>query len=151
MTAVGIRPAGRADLATVEEIVEKAYTPWIAVMGMRPMPLDADYRRLIADDRVSVLENGELDAIIVLIPERDCLLVDNIAVRPDRQGRGLGRRLMTFAEHQARTLGLGSLRLITNQKMLSNIALYTSLGYRETGREESNGRAVVLMRKDLPL
>ena len=146
---MGIRPAEPADLAAVEEIVAKAYTPWIAVMAMKPIPMVADYGRLIADERVSVLENGEIDAIIVLIPEQGALLVDNVAVRPDRQGRGLGRRLMTFAEHQARTLGLGSLRLYTNEKMLSNIALYTSLGYLETGRELLNGRSVVLMRKDL--
>jgi ribosomal protein S18 acetylase RimI-like enzyme len=148
---MGIRPAEPSDLAAVEEIVGKAYTPWIAVMGTKPMPMVADYERLIADDRVSVLENGEIDAIIVLIPEQDGLLVDNVAVRPDRQGRGLGRRLMTFAEHQARTLGLASLRLYTNEKMVSNIALYTSLGYRETGREVLNGRSVVLMRKVLQL
>jgi GNAT superfamily N-acetyltransferase len=40
-------------------------------------------------------------AIIVLLPALNYLLLDNIAVSPKRQGVGLGRRLLAFAETEA--------------------------------------------------
>lgn len=132
---MGIRQAEQSDLAAVRAIVEAAYGPWVPIVGVRPRPMDADYPALVAGGLVHVLENGEVDALIVLHPEPGALLVENVAVRPDRQGRGLGRRLMAFAEFRARSLGLSSVRLYTHEKMISNIGLYTSLGYVETGRE----------------
>jgi GNAT superfamily N-acetyltransferase len=146
---MGIRIAELADRTAIEQIVRAAYEPWAEVIGVEPLPMVADYGRLIAGGQVHVLENGELDALIVLEEEPDVLLVENVAVRPDRQGRGLGRRLMAFAEFRARSLGLPALRLYTNEKMISNIALYESLGYRETGRETIDGRHAVHMRKQL--
>jgi ribosomal protein S18 acetylase RimI-like enzyme len=146
---MGIRLAESADRGAVETIVRTAYEPWAQRIGVRPLPLFADYGELIARGRVHVLENGGIDALIVLEVLDGVLLVENIAVRPDRQGRGLGRRLMAFAEFRARSLGLQALRLYTNEKMTSNIGLYESLGYRETDREAIDGRHVVHMRKEL--
>jgi GNAT superfamily N-acetyltransferase len=146
---MGIRIAELTERTAIEEIVRAAYEPWVDVMGVEPLPMVADYGRLIGRGQVHVLENGELDALIVLEREPEVLLVENVAVRPDRQGRGLGRRLMAFAEFRARSLGLSAVRLYTNEKMISNIALYESLGYRETGRETVDGRHVVHMRKEL--
>jgi GNAT superfamily N-acetyltransferase len=110
--------------------------------------MDADYERLIGEGHVFVA--GPADGLIVLVPEDDVLLVENVAVRPSLQGQGLGRRLMAFTEQRARLLGLPALRLYTNEKMTSNISLYKSLGYRETARELLAGRHIVHMRKDLP-
>jgi ribosomal protein S18 acetylase RimI-like enzyme len=146
---MGIRLAEPGDHATVRKIVDAAYEPWAEAIGVRPLPLETDYAELIADRRVHVLENGAVDALIVLRPIDGVLVVENLAVRPDRQGRGLGRRLMAFAEFRARSLRLPALRLYTNEKMVSNIGLYESLGYRETGREEVEGRRVVHMLKEL--
>jgi ribosomal protein S18 acetylase RimI-like enzyme len=146
---MGIRVAESADRVAVEAIVQAAYEPWVQVIGVRPLPLVADYGELISQGHVYVLENGGIDALIVLEVTDGVLLVENVAVRPDRQGRGLGRRLMAFAEFRARSLGLTALRLYTNEKMTSNIGLYESLGYRETEREAKDGRHVVHMRKKL--
>ena len=146
---MGIRLAESADQAAVEAIVKAAYEPWVSVIGVPPLPMVADYADLIARGLVHVLENGELDGVIVLVAEPGALLVENVAVRPDRQGRGLGRRLLAFAEFRARSSGLPALRLYTNEKMIPNIGLYESLGYRETGRETVDGRSTVHMRKDL--
>src|SRR4051812_1442290 len=150
---MGIRPAEAVDRESVEAIVKAAYDPWIPVIGMEPVPLTADYAELIDAGLVYVLENERMiDALIVLRPEDDDLLVENVAVSPDRQGRGLGRRLLAFAEFRARSLGLPAVRLYTNEKMISNIGLYESLGYRETVREALPGASelhVVHMRKEL--
>src|SRR5690348_18234901 len=111
-----------------------------------------DYAALIADGAVSVLEadgDGTIAAIIVLLSKPDHLLLDNIAVRPDRQGSGLGRRLVAFAESEARRLGYAELRLYTHEKMTENIALYTRLGFHETGRRHEAGYDRVFMTKPI--
>ncbi|MBO2462868.1 GNAT family N-acetyltransferase [Actinomadura violacea] len=144
----GVRPAAAADRARVEEIVEAAYAPWAEAIGTRPMPMDDDYVALIGAGHVYVTGPGP-DGLIVLIPEDGVLLVDNVAVDPALHGTGVGTRLLAFAEDRARDLGLPRLRLITNERMTTNIARYERLGYRETGREVLKARNVVHMAKAL--
>jgi ribosomal protein S18 acetylase RimI-like enzyme len=143
-----MRLARPEDRAAVERLVHDAYEPWIKVIGMRPAPMSADYGALIGAGRVHVTD--DLEGLIVLVPQDDGeLFVDNVAVRPESQGKGIGRELLAYAEEEARRLGLLALCLFTNVKMTSNIALYTSLGYVETGRIGSEGRSAVVMRKEL--
>ncbi|MEV4168610.1 GNAT family N-acetyltransferase [Nonomuraea sp. NPDC049709] len=142
-----MRLAEQSDVVAVERLVRDAYTPWIEIIGMRPLPMEADYAALVAAGRVHVTDG--LEGLVVLVPEDGVLLVENVAVRPELHGKGIGRALMAYAEDEARRLGLRALRLYTNVKMAANIALYESLGYVETGREGVEGRAAVLMRKQL--
>lgn len=146
-----IRRAEPADRAVVEQIVRDAYSMYIERIGKPPGPMLDDYGALIADGVVSVCEgsDGTIAALIVLLPKPDHLLLDNIAVRPDRQGRGLGRQLIAFAESEARRLGHAELRLYTHQKMTENIALYARLGFVETGRGQEAGYDRVFMTKRL--
>ncbi|MFF5211428.1 GNAT family N-acetyltransferase [Streptosporangium sp. NPDC000396] len=138
------------DLPVIEGIVAEAYQPWAELIGIRPKPMDDDYAAHVAAGYVHLLEEeGETAGLIVLIPEDGVLLVDNVAVAPGRHGRGLGKRLLAFAEAQAREAGLGALRLITNALMKPNIALYERLGYEITDRRRSGPRDVVFMRKRL--
>jgi ribosomal protein S18 acetylase RimI-like enzyme len=146
-----IRTAEPADQEKVEEVVRAAYQPWADALGIRPMPMDADYAALIGQGRVHLTGPAEIDGLIVLVPEDEALLVENVAVRPDLHGRGIGRRLLAFAEDEARRLGLPAVRLYTNARMTRNIALYTALGYTETGRHTLHVGEVVLMRKPLRL
>ena len=83
------------------------------------------------------------------MPKPDHLLLDNIAVRPDRQGEGLGLRLIGFAEGETRRLGHAELRLYTHVIMTENIALYARVGFVETGRGREAGYDRVFMTKRL--
>jgi GNAT superfamily N-acetyltransferase len=146
-----IRRARPEDRGAVEAIVHAAYAIYVDRIGKPPGPMLDDYARLIADGLVSVFEDasGTIAAIIVLVPQPDHLLLDNIAVRPDQQGQGLGRRLIAFAEDEARRLAFAELRLYTHEKMVENIALYTRLGFAETGRGHQAGYDRVFMTKRL--
>ena len=146
-----IRRARPEDRETAEAIVRDAYSIYIPSIGKPPGPMLDDYATLIAEGAVSVLEdaNGAIAALMVLLPKTDHLLLDNIAVRPDRQGQGLGRQLIAFAEAEARRLGHAELRLYTHATMTENIALYTRLGFIETGRGHENGYYRVFMTKRL--
>ena len=87
--------------------------------------------------------------VIVLMSEEDSLLVENVAVSPAAQGNGYGRRLMEFAEQQARSRGLSRLTLYTNEIMTENLVIYSRLGYRETARRTEGGYRRVYMEKRL--
>jgi GNAT superfamily N-acetyltransferase len=52
-------------------------------------------------------------------------------VAPEARGLGLGRRLLQELERQAREMGVGMLRLETNNALSEAIALYRGSGYRE--------------------
>lgn len=72
---------------------------------------------------------------IVLVLEKDCLLVANVAVQPEWAGLGLGGALMAHAEKECRELARGELRLSTHVDMPETIGLYAHLGWEETGRD----------------
>ena len=146
-----IRRARPEDRAAIEVLVRDAYGIYVERIGKPPGPMFDDYGRLIAEGAVSVLEetNGNLAGLIVLLRQSDHLLLDNIAVRSDRHGRGLGRRLIAFAESEARRSGYAELRLYTHEKMTENIALYRRLGFIETGRGDHGGYDRVFMAKRL--
>jgi GNAT superfamily N-acetyltransferase len=79
----------------------------------------------------------------------DHLWVENVAVAPDQQGRGLGRRLLRHAEDEARRQGRHEIALLTNERYAANIARYTRSGYRETHRVPHLGTDLVYFRKTL--
>lgn len=77
------------------------------------------------------------------------MLIFSVAVRPEYQSRGLGRRLLEWAEQETRQRGLRRICLYTNAMMEYNLALYQWLGYRETHRETTAGSTRVYMDKEL--
>lgn len=145
-----LRRARAEDAAAVADLVNRAYAKYVPRIGRPPAPMLDDYPDVIRQHEVWVSEKDDaIVAALVLILEKDTLLLDNVAVDPSYQSRGLGRRLMSFAESEARRQGYSSIRLITNEKMTENIAFYGRLGYRETEREILRERYIVHMRKDL--
>jgi ribosomal protein S18 acetylase RimI-like enzyme len=145
-----IRLAHIEDLAAVEAIVQSAYARYVPLIGRRPGPMLDDYADLIGKGHLHVLSDGDgISGILVLIPEEHGMLLDNVAVSPDAQGRGHGRALIAFAERMARERGLKAIRLYTNEAMTENIALYGRLGFVETRRGAEEGFRRVYMEKFL--
>jgi GNAT superfamily N-acetyltransferase len=109
-----------------------------------------DYGALIDAGHVHVAErDGAVQGILVLIPQDGAMLLDNVAVAPGAQGSGLGRLMLTFAEHAATQAGCHAIKLYTNEAMTENLALYARNGYAETHRVEEKGLRRVYMRKAL--
>ena len=145
-----IRTATPADVPAIADIVDQAYRHYTARIGKPPGPMLDDYAARVAEGLVWVLEEeAAITGIIVLLSAPDYLLLDNIAVSPARQGLGLGRRLLVFAEAEALRRGYREIRLYTHQEMVENQRLYASIGYEETGRGAEAGYERVFMRKQL--
>jgi GNAT superfamily N-acetyltransferase len=143
-----IRKARPAEADTVRAVVLDAYRHYVPIIGAAPGPMLDDYAVRIAAGQAWVLEHGgAIAAILVLEEAADGLLLDNIAVRPDRQGQGLGGVLLDFAEAEAARRGFGGISLYTNALMHDNIAIYQKRGYAVFDRRTEKGFDRVYMRK----
>jgi ribosomal protein S18 acetylase RimI-like enzyme len=150
MAEKSVRPAEPEEAAAVGDLVRASYSKYVERIGREPAPMLEDYAALVRAGEVWVLaEGGEVLGVLVMRPAEDHLFVDNVAVAPGHQGRGLGRELLAFAEARARRDGLSEVRLYTNEKMHENLAVYARLGFEETGRRLDGGYQRVFMRKRL--
>jgi GNAT superfamily N-acetyltransferase len=147
-----VRPARPDEAEAVGALVEAAFSRHIAAVGRRPAPMDDDHAARIAQGQQYVIDDdtpGTLAASIALVEEADHLVVNNVAVAPDRQRQGHGRALLAFAEDEARRRGLPEIRLHTHARMADNLIMYPRLGYVESGRENQGGFDRVLFVKTL--
>ena len=148
MTVPVPRRAGAGDAAGIAGCVRAAYSHYVERIGRPPGPMLEDYDEVVRDHRAYVIEQGgKVVGVLVLIEKEGGLLFDNIAVRPARQGEGIGRRLMEHAESEARRLGYAHLDLYTHERMTEKIAMYERVGYVEIGRRTERGFPRVYMRK----
>jgi ribosomal protein S18 acetylase RimI-like enzyme len=143
-----IRQARAGEADAVSAVVHAAYQHYIARIGKPPGPMLDDYAQRIADGQTWVLEDAERIAGILVLEETPAgMLLDNIAVLPQYQGKGVGRALLEFAEAEARQRGFGAIHLYTHALMTENIALYCRIGYAETRRVTEKGYDRVYMTK----
>ncbi|HSP73284.1 MAG TPA: GNAT family N-acetyltransferase [Gaiellaceae bacterium] len=67
------------------------------------------------------------------------LHVRRVAVEPGRQGRGLGRVLMAWAEDEARRRGCGAVSVGVRIALPGNLAFYRALGYEVVDEHRHDG------------
>jgi ribosomal protein S18 acetylase RimI-like enzyme len=139
-----LRRAVTGDLAALTALQQAAYAPLKARIGMALQPAEADFAAVIADMVVWVAGAPDLlDVAVILDPRPDHLLIWSLAVAPHLKGQGLGGGLMDFAAAEARRLGLGTVRLYTNERFVENIAWYRRRGYAIERIEERPDRRIV--------
>jgi ribosomal protein S18 acetylase RimI-like enzyme len=145
-----IRKATATDTERIGAIAHAAYAGYVPRIGRAPAPMVEDFAASIAARRVVVIEaDGTVAGYMIAWPEPDAYFIDNIAVEPARQGRGLGRRLIDHAAAEARRLNLRAVRLYTNVAMTENLEMYAHLGFVETHRAIDNGFHRVYLKWDL--
>ncbi len=143
-----IRRAASDDAPAITDCVARSYEHYIARIGGPPGPMLEDYAGVVAGREAYVVELDEcVVGVLVLGPSDEGFLLDNIAVRPEHRGRGIGRRLLQLAEDRARAQGFASIYLYTHAKMIENRALYAHVGYVQYAERTEDGMTRVFMRK----
>ncbi len=146
--ALSILTATAEDADAIRSLTREAYSKWVPVIGREPKPMTADYAEAVKNHRIDLLYlDGKLAALIEMILEADHLLIENVAVSPAFQGKGLGRKLMAHAEQVAVSLGHPEIKLYTNKLFAKNVQFYQKLGYGVDREEEFKGGFVVHMSK----
>lgn len=147
---VTTRPVERRDVDATSRLAHRAYRNYIARIGRPPAPMEADYAAAVSAGTMWVAEDeGGLLGFIVLVDTDDHLLIDDIAVEPHAQGRGIGTQLPALAESEARRRGHDRIQLYTNEAMTENLDYYPRKGYVETHRGEQVGYRRVFFTKTL--
>jgi ribosomal protein S18 acetylase RimI-like enzyme len=144
-----LRPARQRDAAGVAELVSAAYGHYVPRIGRPPSPMCENYAEVIRTRAVTIAEHaGSIVGVVVLAVTGEGFLIENVAVHPAHQGRGIGKALLQFAEVQAQRARFDSIYLYTHEKMTENRALYESIGYVQYERCPSDAPRVY-MRKQL--
>lgn len=143
-----LRRAVAADLPAIRALIEAAYARYLTRMDKPPAPMLRDYGPSVEEGTTWVV-GSPVAAVLTLYPRADHLYVENVAVDPGAQGRGLGRALLEFAEREALACGLHRMALVTHEVMTENQAIYAKLGYTEVGRRAEDGYSRVYLEKRL--
>ena len=145
-----IRKASHSDLEEVEACAVAAYTRYIERIGKAPAPMVADFSVSIENEHLYVIEdNAEVCGFVVFYARGNHIHLENVALDPRFQGRGLGMRLIEHVEQRARAEGYDRVELYTNAKMTENLGLYPRLGYEQFDRRFEDGFDRVYFRKTL--
>jgi ribosomal protein S18 acetylase RimI-like enzyme len=143
------RRAQQADVAALETLQRAAYARNRTLTGVEPMPLLADYNEIVAQMETWVFDGDGLEGALALQYEPGVVLIWSIATAPHAQERGLGNRMLAFAEQRARENGCRAIRLYTNARLAGNIAWYKRRGYVIDCVEQLADRHAVHMSKRL--
>jgi ribosomal protein S18 acetylase RimI-like enzyme len=129
-----IRAATLDDAAGLRACMESAYASYIERMnGASLPPMDADYSSEIAEYPSWVAElDGDIVAGLIMTFENKVATISNIAVSPQAQGLGLGRKLLDFAQNEAKS------RVPDHApgNFTENVSLYEHLGWKITDRDQ---------------
>lgn len=136
------RIAGPEDVPLIAAIIDAAYTDWIPVLGGRkPRPMLDDHAVRIRRGETWIVERDDMPVAVTSMALNDngAMHVFNIAVHPEAQGTGVVRRVLDFADKQARAAGASRVTLYTNALMRSNRAIYAHLGFNELHESDAPG------------
>ncbi|MDX8469127.1 GNAT family N-acetyltransferase [Mesorhizobium sp. VK23B] len=152
VSSIEFRSATPADAAAIKAVVHAAYAKWVPVIGREPLPMRADYDKALDEhDFELAIEGGRIVGLIETMAHDGHIWIENVAVAPEAQGRGIGRKLLDSAERKAVEAGCRELRLLTNGAFEANVRLYRKHGYA-VDREEPfmNGTTVYMSKRLAP-
>jgi hypothetical protein len=84
---IAFRRAGIPDVDAIHALIRRAYAHYVPVLGYLPGPMRRDYRAQLAQNPVWLAQSGSnLAALLELIIEPSCIIVEDLAVDPAFQG-----------------------------------------------------------------
>lgn len=122
-----LRPMREDDLVAVHALEERAYEfPW--TLGIFRDCLRSDYAAWVLE------ESGAVIGYVLMSVAAGEAHILNVCVAPERQGRGLGRKLVRAILHVARGRAAERVFLEVRPSNMGAIALYHDEGFNEIGR-----------------
>lgn len=145
-----LRRATDKDFEALVAFQNAAYEDNGKLLGATPMPLQADYRRILRDMEVWFAgPRDNPDGALILEFRKDDMLIWSVATHPRARGTAVGRGLLALAEKRARDEKRAVIRLYTASLFLKNIDWYARNGFVEESREALPDRIKVNMIKKL--
>ncbi|MEX0275885.1 MAG: GNAT family N-acetyltransferase [Ruegeria sp.] len=141
MTGISYRAASPDDTEAIQTCIARAYAA--ALRDIADLPdVTSGVREDIAANTVTVAEEVKRILGVVIFGETpDAVMIFNLAVIPEAQGRGVARQLLDVAEASARGSSHSFLRLRTHKLMEDTRSIYGHLGWSEV---QVSGNTVLL-------
>lgn len=93
------------------------------------------------------MQNKRIVGTLLLHPcLSKCMQIKQVAIHPDYQGQGLGKKLLVYTEQIARNLNYSTL-FLTGRKQ--TWGFYRRLGYSETEAYQADALILKVFKKDL--
>lgn len=147
-----IRPGDAGETLTLQRaaFVQEALIYDSVQMPPLTQTLDELRAELIDNLGCVAVDRGRMIGAVRARSDGELLLIGRLAIAPDRQGEGVGSRLLDAVESRGRESGCREAELFTGSLSEANLRLYERTGYRETGRVAGDdGIEQVFLRKPL--
>jgi ribosomal protein S18 acetylase RimI-like enzyme len=142
-----LRAATPADAPALADLINRAYRGTPAQAGWTteghllagPRIDEAGLLALLAAPPAVLLQaeiGGQPAGCVYLQPQGEALYLSLLAVAPEAQAHGLGRRLLAAAEAHARQAGCPRIRMSVLAQRPELLAWYERQGYHRTGASE---------------
>ena len=124
-------------------MVREAFAAIPVPLDPAPSALRVTAAEVLAQEGGAVWEVGGRIGGCVLWRMRDgALYLNRVAVRPELQGRGIGRQLLAAAEAEGRRRGVPRLALAVRLVLPANRRLFAEAGFRDVSEHAHPGHAV---------
>ena len=141
------RRAVAEDHKIIIAIAQKAYEKYVERMGKEPAPMRPVIQK---EDVVFICEdNKQIIAFAILVKINDQIILDNIAVDPSHQKKGIGNNFIKFIEQYLIKKKFDKYQLYTNEKMFENIKWYQKIGFKIFKKVTEKGYNRIYFEKEL--
>ncbi len=143
MAEITFRPATPADTEAIRFCIARAYASALRDISDLPDVTDGIGEDIAVHDVTVAQEGQQVLGVVIFGEVEDAVMIFNLAVLPETQGRGVARRLLEIAESSAREKDHPYLRLRTHKLMQDTRSIYSHLGWAEI---EMAGNTVLLQK-----
>jgi len=101
---------------------------------------EKEMTEILLDPKNTILkstENNHIIGSVLLVEKEHQLYLGMLTVSPELQNSGIGKKMLTEAENQAKALGLSSIIMTVISVREELIAWYKRHGYVDTGEREA--------------
>lgn len=145
---ITFRRATDADRVHVEALQAAAFARNRILLGVEPIPLQAEYTEVFRTMEVWLAEERDrLRGVLILEVRANDVYIWSVAAAPDAQKQGLGPILLDAAEVRAGQLNREVIRLCTGAKLATLVAWYQRHGYEIEHIEVLHDRNIAHMAK----
>ena len=138
-----IRLAMTTDVPAIKLIARKSFERYVPLIGKLPAPMNAYFSGHALKETVFIAQSEKKQGSVLgyaIVPQRDGeWLLDNIAVSPEAQGRGVGSALIAACKTFLQKRGVQRYHLHTNEAMEQNLTWYPEIGFVEMARRLEDG------------
>ena len=156
--AIRIERAGKkfADWQSLLSLLQSAFEYQHARINppssLNRLTLDNIAEKSVSEILLLAYRGQELVGCVFLREQPHALYVGKLAVLPDAQGQGVGKKLLEFTQKIARQLALSQLELQVRIELIENQAVFSAMGFLKSGETSHPGfkRATsITMQKNL--